>query len=447
MFAPNRGRVVAGGSLLALLLVGACGRIGFDEGCDGPSCPDAVFDPADAAPDCPGWELEPFAGGTGTADDPYRLCTPRQLAAIASDPRWMTAAFRLDADLDLRGLTGAFPMIGSMDTPFAGTFDGASHTIGWLTISGQDRVGMFSVIDSATIHDLTLTALHVEGTGTATGSAVGGLVGLAFDSRLERCHVTGRGTQQPDVVGLGAGALSIGGLVGSFQMAQATQTYVADCTADVQVSAPDAVGTYTGAGGLIGSSSYASLLRCAARGAVDAPQIANVGGLVGNCWSAADLSFAIDQSWSDAEVTGQTAGGLVGFSNGFCGVRDSYAMGPVHGATQSGGLVGSKNTLAMVMRSYAVGAVDGGMPGALVGGLLREEPEDFRAVFWSSEVTPGLSALGSGTAFPELRDVTGAQLRDPTTFSSASWDVGATWALDPARNTGLPHLTWQAAGP
>ena len=42
-----------------------------------------------------------FAGGTGTADDPYQIATADQLIAIGSDPNLLDKCFVLVADIDL----------------------------------------------------------------------------------------------------------------------------------------------------------------------------------------------------------------------------------------------------------------------------------------------------------------------------------------------------------
>ena len=46
-----------------------------------------------------------FAGGSGTANDPYQIATAEQLNAIGAEPNHWDKHFKLMADLDLQGVT------------------------------------------------------------------------------------------------------------------------------------------------------------------------------------------------------------------------------------------------------------------------------------------------------------------------------------------------------
>jgi hypothetical protein len=71
-----------------------------------------------------------FAGGTGTASDPYIINHPSQLAylaqALSNDDskaaNLSTKSYRLEANLDLNH--HEWTPIGTWDTPFGGYFDG-----------------------------------------------------------------------------------------------------------------------------------------------------------------------------------------------------------------------------------------------------------------------------------------------------------------------------------
>ena len=98
-----------------------------------------------AADSWAGYPDSAFAGGSGTKDDPWQIATPQQLAYLAQQVNTGTdfslgKYFRLTADIDLSShdwtpigqidpATG-FPKAGGF---FAGTFDGAGHTISGLT--------------------------------------------------------------------------------------------------------------------------------------------------------------------------------------------------------------------------------------------------------------------------------------------------------------------------
>jgi hypothetical protein len=71
-----------------------------------------------------------YAGGTGTAEDPYLIGTAEQMNVIGLSPEDWTKHFRLVADIDMNDLGGsAVHLIGE----FQGVFDGDGHTIANLT--------------------------------------------------------------------------------------------------------------------------------------------------------------------------------------------------------------------------------------------------------------------------------------------------------------------------
>ena len=91
-----------------------------------------------------------------------------------------------------------------------------------------------------------------------------------------------------------------------------------------------------------------------------------VGSLVGG-----GLNFQVSGSYATGSVSGNAAGGLVGFCYE-CTISDSYAMSSVVGGreySQSvGGLVGAIS--GTIIRSYATGSVSGGIHGNGIGGLV-----------------------------------------------------------------------------
>lgn len=167
--APPAFGLPAGKSASSPLAVGqppGDARAGTGEGQDASGCTDAVRD--------------------GSAQHPYLICTPADLALLHDHP---DAHFALAADLDLAG---------SIWTPvpsFSGTLDGQNRTIRNL----QSSAGLFGTIESSgTVNRLLLvdasvnsyygggmlavtnrgTVEHVDASGTVSGRwTLGGLVG------------------------------------------------------------------------------------------------------------------------------------------------------------------------------------------------------------------------------------------------------------------------------
>jgi len=92
-----------------------------------------------------------FAGGSGTASDPYLICTATQLDLIDQNASNMPMSFKLMADIDLSSFTSnSFHMIGT-GIAFSGAFDGNGKTIRNLVYSnatGQHYRGLVRRRDS-----------------------------------------------------------------------------------------------------------------------------------------------------------------------------------------------------------------------------------------------------------------------------------------------------------
>lgn len=272
------------------------------------------------------------------------------------------------------GGTGFIP-IGSAAAPFTGTFDGKGYKITGLTInSALAQVGLFGqTSQAAIIQNVELSQVAI--TATASGGAVGSLVGRLNGSVLN-CGSTGTIT--------GSSSAYIGGLVG--------WSYgggISYSTSSVVVSSTTSGGDL---GGLVGYSesvlgpisvlTQASISNSKATGSVNGQSsgsgTASVGGLVGF------NSAQITQSRAQGEVTGTGAsmvGGLVGESNqqecpgscneNFASITESYATGAVSTGLngKGGGLIGLN--LGLITESFAIGSVTdtagGGDEGGLVG--------------------------------------------------------------------------------
>lgn len=144
-----------------------------------------------------------FAGGSGTADDPYLIASAQQLARVND---YLSAHFKLIADIDLNVApynTGqGWKPIGSGDEPFAGSFDGNGRTIRGLYINrpAEDDIGLFAALGE----DATLRGIRLEDVRVKGKDRVGGLVGCNNWGEIENCYASGSV----------AGASSVGGLVG-----------------------------------------------------------------------------------------------------------------------------------------------------------------------------------------------------------------------------------------
>ena len=186
-----------------------------------------------------------FAGGTGTAEDPYQIENGAQLAYLAQlvnegNEEYNAACYELTADIDLNGSEEQqWTPIGlegsSQNYPFKGQFDGKGHKITGLYIndSNKNGVGLFGRSALSVIRNISVY-------GSVTGkSNVGGIVGANYTGLIENCR------NYAAVSGLG----SVGGVAGG------NRSYNTDGeTADVNncVNAGLVQGKSQNVGGIVG---------------------------------------------------------------------------------------------------------------------------------------------------------------------------------------------------
>ena len=162
-----------------------------------------------------------------TAQAAVVITTPAQLQDIASD---VAGDYVLGNDIDLTGIT----FISISD--FAGTFDGAMHTINGLATSGGTRGnGLFGkAMDGSVIKNVGLTNVNITPTVDAWYAAA--LVGDCY-ADVSKCWV-GSGTVNAN------GGGNVGTLIGYARPDDAT---VADCysTADLVITGTPTAGGFT----------------------------------------------------------------------------------------------------------------------------------------------------------------------------------------------------------
>ena len=257
-----------------------------------------------------------FAGGSGSAEDPWKIATAEQLDRIRDD---LTAHYILIDDIDLSGYENWMPIgtfqprsdapedaeVPHPDYAFTGTFDGAGHTISNLTISceapmGAGLFGCASGTESnaASIGHFTLKDVNVSGF-----YLVGGAVGLQFmNCPVSDIHLEGDNKL--------TGMQGIGGIVGiGFDL-------ISDCsaTADVIVSGDDGAC----AGVIAGGTTMSSIKNCQVTGGsitAEGNAAWGFGALCGAPWGAAEITDC-KVSGTVITVNGENnrlVGGLVGF--------------------------------------------------------------------------------------------------------------------------------------
>ena len=224
-----------------------------------------------------------FAGGTGTQADPYLISNGEELAylsaQVASGNAFAGKHVTLAANLDMGNV--AFTPIGSDARRFAGSFDGAYHTIDNLLVSQTtDYAGLFGCLDTGA----AVRRLTVRGSISGRGY-VGGIAGQADSATIEACanYATVTGTSR-----------NVGGIVGRLNGKSAARSTVLRCANFGTISN----GTNNFSAGIVGTAYYTTLSECYNVGSATGNR---VGGILGqtdsnttvtSCYNAGAITLA-----------------------------------------------------------------------------------------------------------------------------------------------------------
>lgn len=322
-----------------------------------------------------------FAGGTGTAENPYQIATGAQLAYLASSVNngetYAGKNFVLTADIDLNKrpwtpIANAFSdaLFGGSDYRiFAGNLDGQGYTVSNVAIGStnapleSDVFGLFGVTEGK-ISNLHLNTVSIHGkaknvSGYVIGLA-GGLIGSA-SGNVENCHVTGLTMTLTTPDSGWAAAYWIGGLVGALDAGQ-----INECSASGKITEKSGKGSIGGLIGELGKASKITYSRADVTLNVTADSAggADVGGFIGKGNGKSSPETVIRNCYATGDVTGGAyTGGFTGSISGL-NIKNCYATGDVSGAVASmasfAGTDGpNMNYYGSIINCYATGKVTG----------------------------------------------------------------------------------------
>lgn len=320
-----------------------------------------------------GYKAPTWAEMTAPAPVQYEtIATQEQLVALMDSTNqavdW-AKNYKLAANIDLSGITAS--PIGSEAVPFSGIFDGNGHKIENLKIKksiGSQNIGLFGVIEGASLLNLTVENAFVEG-----GSKIGVLVGMARAdivnekaNLIGNCHVSGalNATGTSVIKQTDAGGL-VGINDGGSKEGKSAFSMIDRCTSSVEVTA--------------------------STGSADNTESGHVGGLVG--WNKGNIS----QCEATGNVFGgNSTGGFVGSNYGNASIYRSHAAGNVVGGYTTGGFAGSIGMGTSVERCYAAGnvvAIEDGY-GYYFGGFAGSVSGTVKECVSTGTLTPGWSYNG-----------------------------------------------------
>ena len=327
-----------------------------------------------------------FAGGTGTAENPYQIANGAQLAYLASSVNsgqdYTGKNFVLTANINLNGLpwtpiANSFSdaLLGGSDyRVFAGDFDGKGYTISNVSIGSEtepleaDVFGLFGAT-AGKISNLNLDTVSIHGVakiasiGAVVGFA-GGLVGYSGGS-IENCHVTGLTMDMSAPSNVYAAAYWVGGLVGALDGAQ----LINECSVSGSITEKAGKGSIGGLIGELGKTAKITYSRSNVTVNVKADSRggADVGGFIGKGNGKTDAETVIRNCYATGNVTGGAYTG--GFAGGLWGlnIKNCYASGNVsQAAAAMASFVGTDASdsayYGSITNCFTTGSVTGSSP-------------------------------------------------------------------------------------
>lgn len=247
-----------------------------------------------------------FAGGSGSATDPYLIATAGDLMQIRNNP---SASYKLEADIDCAGVS--LPAV----QQFSGTLDGNGHTVANVALYGNDKIGMFSECSGATIKDIDFFDCKVSMSGSGNNAL---LAGTAMNSTFDNVHIRRLNVSGDDFTGSFA----------PFASRAWTNTSFASCeVSDAAINLPQATGV---AGIASDLRTGTSITASAFNGTITAAN--TIGGIVASTTTGDE---AISNCHVDADLKGEhTIGGIAGFLDR-SSVKNCYVEGTLEATTPS----------------------------------------------------------------------------------------------------------------
>jgi hypothetical protein len=355
------------------------------------------------------------AVGDGSQGSPYEIQTWENLYWLSQNKQEWDKYFIQTADIDFADAT---PPITEWDdgkgwTPigeweeteehkaFSGSYNGQNFSVSSVFVNRGEEysegIGFFGTAQNATIKNLKI--LNVDIFGYAS---VGGLVGINWNSTIERIQITGsvRGRE------------TVGGLAGN-NNGNIQKSY----------TITDVFALTWHAGGFAGQNGRDnSISECFSAGTVQG-RVA-VGGFVGGISGMAGNEGKIENCFSLASVimseTGEFAGGFVGDMVGGT-IRNCFSVGSIS----------YENTNNPTNRGFVGNITQAGSGFNMSGN------------FWDKQTSGQNTSQGStdnGSSLPQGK--TTAEMKSEATFTG--WDFSSIWQIDPDINNGYPHLKFAA---
>ena len=192
---------------------------------------------------------------------------------------------------------------------------------------------------------------------------------------------------------------------------------------NLNVSGTVSCGTKNYVGGIVGKVQAGTIENCSFSGSVTGGYTGGIaGGLNGN-------DVTISGCVNAADVTGTTAGGILGYWKTTAAIQNCYNTGSVTGSAKAGGIVGQLSS-GTIENCYSIGDIGG--KASQKGGIFAFSSATVKNCYYTlpeTEVRGGTAAAATQITSPEgLADKLGSAFKEDTADA----------------NKGYPILVWQA---
>ena len=204
-------------------------------------------------------------------------------------------------------------------------------------------------------------------------------------------------------------------------------------------------GTKNYIGGIVGKVQAGTIENCSFSGSVTGGYTGGIaGGLNSN-------NVTISGCVNAADVTGTTAGGILGFWKNTAAIRDCYNTGSVTGSAKAGGIVGQLNK-GTIENCYSIGDIGG--KASQKGGIFAFSSATVENCYYTlpeTEVLGGKAAAATQITSPEgLADKLGKAFQEDTAGANNGypilvWQAGEVVQPDPRIELTGPDTLWRTA--
>ena len=358
----------------------------------------------------------PFAGGSGTEEDPYQVSTPEQLNEVRNN---LDKYFIQTNDIDMSGVTSkngkywndgsGWIAIGDIKNKFAGSYNGGDYKIIGLYCKG--KLGGLFGYNSGVIKNVAMIEGNIVGTGALTGGIVS-----CNNGTITGCYNANKVTTTYT-----AGTYSIGGIAGKSSGSSSFEKTISNCYNTGAISSLIVSSQNSDTGGIIGLASYTNIENCFNIGSVsnkgtvrlnDSSQYSNVGGILGY-----GTNVNISRCFNDYEILGVDAvGGIVGIDM-FSNIFDCYNKGLV----KTSGTTYAKAISGTSINSRIENAYNSNL--------------SVQSMLTSVGTTRHIYSVNSGLSVTVL---TLDEMKQKDKF--VGFDFDTIWDISPNINDGMPYL-------